>query len=90
MKRQRKTPNGQRRMRNMEWRSNGLKVADETDRVYGGRGEYDLEDRLLEFAATIVEPVDSLPSSRAANHIAGQLLRCRTQSCSDSEFGVRR
>ena len=38
----------------------------------------DLEDRLLVFSARIVRLVDSLPNTRAANHIAGQLLRSGT------------
>ena len=39
---------------------------------------YDLEERLLEFAARIIRIVDALPSSRAGNHIAGQLIRSGT------------
>jgi len=39
---------------------------------------FDLEDRLLEFSVRIIRLVDSLPNTRAANHIAGQLLRCGT------------
>jgi four helix bundle protein len=39
---------------------------------------FDLEDRLLEFSARIVRLVDALPNTRAANHLAGQLLRCGT------------
>jgi four helix bundle protein len=39
---------------------------------------FDLENRLLEFSARIIRLVDALPNSRAANHIAGQLLRCGT------------
>jgi four helix bundle protein len=39
---------------------------------------FDLEDRLLEFSARIIRLVDALPNSRAANHLAGQLLRCGT------------
>ena len=36
---------------------------------------FDLEERLLEFSARIIRLVDALPNTRAANHIAGQLLR---------------
>ncbi len=36
---------------------------------------YDLEERLLDYAARIIRLCDSLPTSRAGNHIAGQLLR---------------
>jgi four helix bundle protein len=44
---------------------------------------YDLEDRLLEFAAMIIELTESLPNTRAGNHVAGQLLRCGTSSLSN-------
>jgi four helix bundle protein len=40
--------------------------------------QFDLEDRLLEFSARIIRLVDALPNTRAANHLAGQLLRCGT------------
>jgi four helix bundle protein len=39
---------------------------------------FDLEDRLLEFSARIIRLVDALPNTRAANHLAGQLLGCGT------------
>jgi four helix bundle protein len=39
---------------------------------------FDLEERLLEFSSRIIRLVDALPTTRAANHIAGQLLRCGT------------
>lgn len=39
---------------------------------------YDLEERLLEFAALIVRLEGRMPNGRAGNHIAGQLLRCGT------------
>src|SRR5207249_3887838 len=40
--------------------------------------KYDLEERLLDFAARIIRLVESLPKTRAGNHIAGQLLRSGT------------
>src|SRR2546425_686783 len=40
--------------------------------------KYDLEDRLLEFAATVIEVSEKLPNTRAGNHLAGQLLRAGT------------
>ena len=43
----------------------------------GGR-KFDIEDRLLDFAATVVDIVESLPSARTGNHVAGQLIRCGT------------
>jgi len=40
--------------------------------------KFDLEERLLEFAARIIRLAESLPSTRAGNHVAGQLLRSGT------------
>ncbi len=40
--------------------------------------EYDLEDRLLDYAAQIIRLAESLPQTRAGNHVAGQLLRSGT------------
>ena len=37
---------------------------------------FDLEDRLVEFSCRIIELVEALPSTRAGNYIAGQLIRC--------------
>ena len=39
---------------------------------------FDLEETLLDFSARIIRLVDALPNTRAANHVAGQLLRCGT------------
>ena len=39
---------------------------------------YDLEERLLEYSARIIRLAERLPSTRAGNHIAGQLLRSGT------------
>jgi len=36
--------------------------------------QFDLDERLLEFSAGIIRLVDALPNTRAANHLAGQLL----------------
>ena len=70
---------------NAEWR----RVREELDDQYRANGKtsnaqrekdarFDLEERLLEFSARIIEIVDALPNTRAANHIAGQVLRCGT------------
>ncbi len=40
--------------------------------------EYDLEDRLIDFAVDIIDIIEALPSTRAGNHIAGQLVRSGT------------
>ena len=39
---------------------------------------YDLEDRLIDFAVRIIHTAESLPNTKVANHIAGQLIRCGT------------
>lgn len=39
---------------------------------------YDLEERLLNFAARIIRLVEQLPNTSAGNHVAGQLLRSGT------------
>jgi len=44
----------------------------------GSESRIDLEERLLEFSSRIIRLVDALPNTRAANHLAGQLLRCGT------------
>jgi four helix bundle protein len=44
----------------------------------GKRRTYDLEDRLLEYAAMVIRLVERLPKTRAANHIGGQLTRSGT------------
>ena len=40
--------------------------------------KYDLEERLLEYAAQVVRLVEQLPRTRAGNHVAKQLLRSGT------------
>jgi four helix bundle protein len=44
----------------------------------GDRRKFDLEDRLLEFASGAIDLSESLPESRAGNHVAGQILRSGT------------
>ena len=39
---------------------------------------YDLQERLIEFAVRVLNVVESLPNSRVGNHVAGQLLRSGT------------
>ena len=43
-----------------------------------GSRKYDLEERLLEFASAVIDLSEKLPSSRAGNHVAGQILRSGT------------
>ena len=40
--------------------------------------QYDLEERLLAYAADIIRLVEKLPQTRAGHHVAGQLLRSGT------------
>lgn len=40
--------------------------------------KYDLEERLVDFAVRIIHLSESLPKSRAAKHITGQILRSGT------------
>jgi four helix bundle protein len=44
----------------------------------GGSRKFDLEDRLLEFASAVIDLSESLPATRAGNHVAGQVLRSGT------------
>jgi four helix bundle protein len=74
-----KTFNVQRSTFNIEW----LGVREDEAR-YGApdgqskKQQFDLEDRLLEFAVRLTKLIDALPNSRTGNHVAGQLLRCGT------------
>jgi len=57
--------------------------------------DYDLEDRLINFAVRIIALIESLPNNKVGKHIGGQLLRSGTspapnygeaqgaESCSD-------
>jgi four helix bundle protein len=40
--------------------------------------KYDLEERLLEFAAVVIRLSEKLPNTRAGNHLASQFLRAGT------------
>ncbi len=40
--------------------------------------KFDLEERLLEYAAAIIRLADRLPNTRTGIHVGGQLLRCGT------------
>jgi four helix bundle protein len=43
-----------------------------------GKRKFDLEDRLLEFASAVIDLSETLPATRAGNHVAGQTLRSGT------------
>ena len=40
--------------------------------------KHELEERLINFSTQIIEIVHSLPDSKTANHLGGQLLRSGT------------
>jgi four helix bundle protein len=40
--------------------------------------KYDLEERLINFSVSIIALVESMPNTKAANHLSGQLLRSGT------------
>ncbi|MFZ0281290.1 MAG: four helix bundle protein [Bacteroidales bacterium] len=40
--------------------------------------KYDLDDRLIDFAVSIIEFVERLPNTKSAIHLGGQLLRSGT------------
>ena len=71
-----KTPNAERPTPNVEF--GRLSVSETPNGNYGTRPRYDLEERLLEFTPNVVRLADSIPNTKAGNHIAGQLLRCGT------------
>ena len=75
-----RTSNVQRRTSNADCILFPLSAQETTSTTYGVRKNrrFDLEDRLLEFAVQIIDVTDALPNTRAANHIAGQLLRSGT------------
>lgn len=43
-----------------------------------GRQKFDLQSRLIDFTALIIDIVEALPDTRVGNHIGGQLLRSGT------------
>jgi four helix bundle protein len=72
--------NGRHRTSNIEHRTLNETV-DEVWVLYDGTVDsrkFDLENRLLEFASAVIDLTEKLPSSRAGNHIARQILRSGT------------
>jgi four helix bundle protein len=64
------TSNVQRRTSNVERREQKSGISEPR--------QYDLDERLLEYAERIIRLVDALPPSKAGRHVADQLLRCGT------------
>ena len=40
--------------------------------------KFDLEERLITFSVLVIEIVNEMPSTKAANHLSGQLVRSGT------------
>ncbi|MBN1617821.1 four helix bundle protein [Candidatus Dojkabacteria bacterium] len=40
--------------------------------------KHDLEERLINFSVLIIEIINEMPNTKAANHLAGQLVRSGT------------
>lgn len=40
--------------------------------------KYDLDERLINFAAAVIDVSEALPNTLAGRHVAGQLVRCGT------------
>ena len=54
---------------------------------------FDLEDRLVDFAAMVVDMIDEIPNTKSGNHIAGQLLRSGTSpapNCGEAQAAESR
>jgi four helix bundle protein len=45
--------------------------------------DFDLEDRLIDFAVRIIQLTESIPKTKAGKHITGQLIRSGTSPASN-------
>ena len=75
-----KTSNAEHRTRNIESPAREFHGTEQSQDNYGNKRhqKFDFEERLLNFAVENIELTEGLPNIRAANHIAGQLLRSGT------------
>lgn len=62
--------NVERRMLNVELKKRGISTVVEN--------RFDLEERLINFAVLIIEIVEEMQNTKAANHLSGQLVRSGT------------
>jgi four helix bundle protein len=72
---QRPTPNAQQPKKTLRKKQNA-KIQGE--KMEENSAEYNLEERLLEYSASIVRLVESMVKTKAGNHVGGQLLRSGT------------
>ena len=52
--------------------------------------KFDLEERLIDFAVSIIDIANELSNSKAGNHLSGQLIRSGTSSalnCGEAQSG---
>ena len=49
-----------------------------TDNAESNTRNFDLDERLIDFAVRIISVVEGLPDDRAGKHVAGQLIRSGT------------
>ena len=69
------------RTSNIRHRTSNIQVPFEVCAWHEGekiQRNYDLEERLLEFASRVIDLTESLPQTRAANHVGAQILRSGT------------
>ena len=67
---------------NNEYRSEDYSTGNELHKT-GGNKVFDIEDRLIDFAVRIIREAESLPKTKAGNHISGQLIRSGTSPASN-------
>jgi hypothetical protein len=72
-----KTKNIQRPTSKIQHRTN-YSVEESEEALRAEDRVFDLEDRLLDYAAAMIRLVEELPKTRAGNHLASQLLRSGT------------
>src|SRR5580765_6580688 len=60
--------------------SRAVSGTDFVTRMNVAKSKYDLKERPLEHAANIIRLVEELPTNRAGNHVAGQILRSGTSA----------
>ena len=63
---------------NVQYRMLNAQIPSRNWEYVAERREYDLQDRLVDFAVRIISVVEALPNTRAGNHIGSQLVRSGT------------
>ena len=63
---------------NVQYRTGNVQRPGRNWDLVAERREFDLQDRLIDFAVRIISVVEALPNTRVGNHIASQLVRSGT------------